>query len=184
MRPLPMSFYEESTPVVARNLLGLLLVHNDRGRTRIGRIVETEAYLGPHDRAAHSSRGPTPRNASMFGDAGHAYLYVVYGIHTCMNIVTEGRGAGAAVLIRAVEPIANCDGRTNGPGLVCRAMGLTRALDGVSLRGGILYVARPSVRSSIRIVSKPRIGVSYAGNWARRLLRFYVKGSPWVSRPL
>ncbi len=181
--PLPLSFYEREADAVARDLLGLLLVHETGGRTRIGRIVETEAYLGPHDRASHSSRGPTPRNASMFGEAGRAYVYVIYGVHHCMNVVTGGGGAGAAVLLRAVEPVAGCEGRTCGPGLLCRAMEITRALDGASLLGSGLFVARPESAPPVRIVARPRVGVEYAGPWARRLLRFYVRGSACVSRP-
>ena len=182
MQPLPRSFYERDTVVVARALLGLLLVHRAGGVERVGRIVETEAYLGPHDRASHSSRGRTARNASMFGEAGRAYVYFVYGMHTCMNVVTEGGGAGAAVLLRALEPVDGIEGRACGPGLLCRAMGITRAMDGASLLGGGLFIARPEPEAPIRIVASARVGVGYAGSWARRRLRFHVRDNPFVSR--
>src|SRR6187402_3254948 len=122
MHKLPRSFYDRDTIEVAKDLLGKYLVHVSGGVERIGRIVETEAYLGPHDLAAHSARGLTPRTAPMFGPPGHAYVYLIYGMHHCINVVTEREGQAAAVLIRAVEPIANIAGRTQGPGLVCRAL--------------------------------------------------------------
>src|SRR5689334_2758003 len=104
-------------------------------------IVETEAYLGPHDKAAHSRHGVTKRNAAMFGPIGRAYVYFIYGMHECMNIVTETEGKGSAVLIRALEPISNIEGRTNGPALLTRAMNITRAHIGCDVvRGEDLYV--------------------------------------------
>ena len=179
MRQLPRSFYDRDTTLVARELLGKLLVLGDR----MGRIVETEAYLGPHDRAAHSARGLTPRNAPMFGPPGRAYVYLIYGIYCCMNVVTEREGHAAAVLLRAVEPVANLTGKTSGPGLLCNAMGIDRRLTGHDLCSDDFYIAvdaqsnRPG-----RIVKRPRIGVDYAGYWARRQLRFYIAGNPFVSR--
>jgi len=107
---------------VARDLLGKQLIHRAGGVERIGRIVEVEAYLGPHDLASHSSRGLTARTGVMFGPPGHAYVYLVYGIHCCMNVVTEREGHASAVLIRAVEPVKNIEGSTRGPGRLCKAM--------------------------------------------------------------
>src|SRR5512140_1645243 len=110
MRKLERSFYDRETTLVAKALLGKYLVHRLDGVERIGRIVEVEAYLGPHDLAAHSARGLTARTKIMFGPPGHAYVYLVYGIHCCMNVVTERDGHASAVLIRAVEPVKNADG--------------------------------------------------------------------------
>ena len=103
MQKLPRAFYDRDTIVVARELLGKWLVHVSGGTERIGRIVETEAYLGPHDLAAHSSKGLTERTKVMFGPPGHAYVYLIYGMYYCMNVVTEREGHAAAVLIRAVR---------------------------------------------------------------------------------
>ena len=183
MAPLPRSFYDRNTRTVARELLGCLLVHRRGEDLRVGRIVETEAYLGPHDLASHSARGLTPRNRAMFGPPGHAYVYLIYGMHHCMNVVTDAEGVGAAVLLRAVEPCAGLEGRTAGPGLLSRAFSIDRGHDGRDLLGETLFVAaRPPGRLPA-IVARPRIGVDYAGHWAKRLLRFYLKGNPHVSRP-
>jgi DNA-3-methyladenine glycosylase len=151
------------------------------GKKRIAKIVETEAYLGPQDLAAHSARGRTKRNASMFEQPGHAYVYFVYGMHWCFNVVTGPGGHPSAVLIRAVEPIENIDDKTNGPALVCRAMGIDGTLDGVNLLGKELYLL-DAENEPFTIVKKPRVGVDYAGSWARRLLRFYIKGNAFVSK--
>src|SRR5512137_1657363 len=119
---LDRSFYDRNTIVVARELLGKYLVHLSGGLERIGRIVEDEAYLGPHDLAAHSSKGLTNRTKVMFGPPGHGYVYMIYGMYYCMNVVTEREGHASAVLLRAVEPVKNIEGRTQGPGLLCKAM--------------------------------------------------------------
>jgi len=180
---LPRSFYDRDTVAVARELLGTHLVHVVDGVERVGRIVEVEAYLGEHDRAAHSSRGRTARTEVMFGPPGHAYVYLIYGMHWCMNMVTEREGHASAVLLRALEPVRNVEGRTQGPGLLCKAMSIGRAQNACDLLGDTLYVAEASGEPSPRIVKRPRIGVDYSGHWARRLLRFYVRGSAFVSRP-
>jgi DNA-3-methyladenine glycosylase len=177
MRQLPRSFYDRPTVLVARELLGKLLVHGDR----VGRIVETEAYLGPHDLASHSSRGKTARNAPMFGPPGHAYVYLIYGLYYCMNVVTEPEGRAAAVLIRALEPVRNIAGKTNGPGLLCKALDIDKRLNGHDLLSAGFYIAADDF-PPFRIVKRPRIGVEYARHWARRHLRFYIAGNPSVSR--
>ena len=182
MRKLSRDFYDRDTIEVAKDLLGKHLVHVHGGVERVGRIVETEAYLGPHDRAAHSARGLTPRTRVMFGPPGHAYVYLVYGMHWCMNVVTEEEGHASAVLLRALEPVANLEGRTQGPALLCKAMGITGTLTGHDLMSGDLFVADPGPAPPLAIVKRPRIGVDYAGHWARRLLRFYIKGNAFVSR--
>ena len=182
LRRLPRRFYDRDTILVARELLGKHLVHVTQGVERIGRIVEVEAYLGPHDLAAHSARGRTARTEVMFGPPGHAYVYLIYGMHCCMNVVTQEEGHASAVLLRAVEPIQHIEGRTSGPGLLCRAMEIDRRLNAHDLLSDDFYIAAPRGDAAVPIVRRPRIGVDYAGHWAKRLLRFYVKGSPFVSK--
>ena len=182
MRKLPRRFYDSDTILVARELLGKYLVHVTGGVERVGRIVETEAYLGPHDRAAHSARGLTARTRVMFGPPGHAYVYLIYGMHHCLNVVTEREGHASAVLLRAIEPVRNVAGRTGGPGLLCRAMAIDRRLNGHDLLSEDLYVAETGRPAPITIIRRPRVGVDSAGAWAKRLLRFYIKGNMHVSR--
>ncbi len=182
MKQLPRRFYDRDTTTVAQELLGKHLVHVVRGVGRVGRIVEVEAYLGPHDRAAHSSKGLTPRTTMMFGPPGHAYVYLIYGMHHCLNVVTEPEGHGSAVLIRALEPVRNITGKTSGPGLLCKALSVDRSLNGADLLGYRLYIADAGTKD-FRINNRPRIGVDYAGAWARRLLRFYIRGNAHVSKP-
>jgi DNA-3-methyladenine glycosylase len=183
MRKLPRSFYDRDTITVARELLGKWLVRRSRGVERIGRIVEVEAYLGPHDLAAHSARGLTERNKVMFGPPGHAYVYFIYGMYFCMNVVTERAGHASAVLLRAVEPVKNVTGRTRGPGLLCRALRIDRRLNAHDLLSDDFFIAAPPKAGTGVIVKRPRVGVDYARHWARRHLRFYLKGNPFVSRP-
>jgi DNA-3-methyladenine glycosylase len=183
MEKLPRPFYDRDPILVARDLLGKHLVHVDAGVERIGRIVEVEAYLGPHDLAAHSARGLTERTRVMFGPPGHAYVYLIYGMYCCLNVVTQAEGMASAVLLRALEPVQNIDGRTQGPGLLCRAMNIDRRLNGHDLLSDDLYVGSPEESHRFTIVKRPRIGVEYAGKWAKRLLRFYIKGNPFVSKP-
>lgn len=182
MQKLPRSFYDRDTVLVARELLGKLLVHRVGETEFIGRIVEVEAYIGPHDLASHSSKGLTERTRIMFGPPGHAYVYLIYGMHHCMNIVTEREGHGSAVLLRAIEPVLNIASRTNGPGLLSRAMQIDRRLNGHNLLSEDFFVASDEAVLPVKIVKRPRIGVEYAGAWAKRHLRFYVKGNPFVSR--
>jgi len=179
---LARSFYDRDTVEVARDLLGKHLVHVVGGVRRVGRIVEVEAYLGPHDLAAHSSRGLTERTRVMFGPPGHAYVYMIYGMHYCVNVVTQAEGKASAVLLRALEPVRHLEGRTQGPALLCKAMGIDKRLNGADLVSKELFIDDPGDDRTIRIVKRPRIGVDYAGHWARRLLRFYIAGNPFVSR--
>ena len=182
MTRLPRSFYDRDTTLVAQELLGKHLVHVVGGVERVGRIVETEAYLGPHDLAAHSARGLTNRTRVMFGAPGHAYVYLIYGMHWCMNVVTEEEGHASAVLLRAIEPVRNVEGRTQGPALLCKAMGIDRRLNGHDLLSDDFFIARAANEEPVRIVRRARIGVDYARHWARRLLRFYIRGNPFVSK--
>ena len=178
MQKLPRSFYDRNTIVVAKELLGKCLVHSER----VGRIVEVEAYLGPHDLAAHSAKGLTERTKPMFGPPGHAYVYLIYGMYYCMNVVTEREGHPSAVLLRAIEPVKNVQGRTQGPGLLCQAMGIDKRLNTHDLLSDDFYIAAPSRPEPLKIVKRPRVGVDYAGHWAKRRLRFYIQGNPFVSR--
>jgi DNA-3-methyladenine glycosylase len=149
---------------------------------RIGRIVEVEAYLGPHDLAAHSSRGLTARTKVMFGPPGRAYVYFIYGLYYCMNVVTEREGHASAVLLRGLEPVKNVAGRTQGPGLLCQAMRIDKRLNAHDLLSEDFFIAATPRDASFVIAKGPRIGVDYAQHWARRHLRFYIKGNPFVSR--
>jgi DNA-3-methyladenine glycosylase len=190
---LPRVFYEQPTVGVARQLLGKYLVRHHPEGTTIGRIVETEAYVGPEDKACHASRGRTARNEVMFGEAGHAYVYFIYGFHYMLNLVTEAIGHPAAVLIRAVEPVEGIAlmkrrrrsellrNLTSGPGKICEAFAIDRSLNGTDLCGDVLYVedkAEPLPRS----VARPRIGVDYAGHWKNKPWRFLIRNNEFVSR--
>lgn len=178
---LPAAWFRRDALVVARELVGCVLVH----RRRAGIIVETEAYLGPEDAASHARFGPTARTSVMFGPGGVAYVYLCYGIHQMFNIVTGADGAGQAVLIRAIAPYAGLPddpavGR--GPGKVTKALALDRSHDRRDLARGALYVAAaPEVPPAI--ATGPRIGVDYAGAWAARPYRFWWRDHPAVSRP-
>jgi DNA-3-methyladenine glycosylase len=182
MQKLPRAFYDRDTIIVAKELLGKFLVHHSRGVKRVGKIVEVEAYLGPHDLAAHSAKGRTKRTEIMFGPPGHAYVYLIYGMYHCMNVVTEREGHASAVLLRAIEPVKNIEGRTCGPGLLCRAMEIDRQLNAQDLLSENFYIVAPAKAETFSIVKSPRIGVDYAKHWAKRHLRFYIKGNPFVSR--
>ncbi|HEY1892493.1 MAG TPA: DNA-3-methyladenine glycosylase [Steroidobacteraceae bacterium] len=182
-RKITRAFYARDTLTVARELIGMHLVHADGGSTRVGRIVETEAYQGPQDLAAHSSRGRTSRTEVMFGPPGHAYVYFIYGFWHCLNVVTEATDVPHAVLLRALEPVAGIDDKTWGPGLLCRAMHIDKRLNGADLCGDALWLERPpaSARQPPRIARSARIGVDYAGEWACRPWRFYDRDSCYVS---
>jgi DNA-3-methyladenine glycosylase len=180
-RKLPREFYARSTLRVAQDLIGMHLVRLQNAAPMIGRIVETEAYQGPRDLAAHSSRGMTDRNAVMFGPPGHAYVYLIYGMWNCVNVVTREQGVPHAILIRAVEPLTNVDEKTWGPGLMCKAMHIDRELNGLDLCGNTLWIEQPASNSKPKIERAPRIGVDYAGDWALKPWRFFDRNSPYVS---
>jgi DNA-3-methyladenine glycosylase len=178
---LPRQFYARRTLVVARDLLGMHLVHDDEGTRRVGRIVEVEAYQGPEDLAAHSARGRTARNEVMFGPPGHAYVYFIYGFWYCMNVVVREEGVPHAVLLRALEPVEGLTEKTWGPGLLCRAMNIDRRLNGTDLLGTKLWLERPATPRRVRIARATRIGVDYSGDWAKKPWRFFDRDSPYVS---
>jgi DNA-3-methyladenine glycosylase len=172
--------------------LGLVLVSEVGGRKTAGRIVETEAYLGPDDPASHGYQARrTRRNASMFEPPGTAYVYFTYGMHWCLNVVTERTGFPAAVLIRALEPLEGLPTMRrrrrrsgdqelcSGPAKLCQALGVSGREDGVPLTRGRLRIVRPPSRQRHAIIVTPRIGISRAVDWP---LRFLLEGSPWVSR--
>lgn len=188
---------------LAKALLGqrLVRVMNDRGQTRLaGTIVEVEAYLGIEDRAAHTFGGRrTPRNESMWRDGGHAYVYFTYGMHHCVNVVVSIEDDPVAVLVRALEPTEGL-GRMyknrkkakrntdlcSGPAKLCQALKIDRKLDGCDLtRGPHLFIeqARKTPLPASKITTGPRIGVSYAQDWADKPLRFYLTNNPHVSKP-
>jgi DNA-3-methyladenine glycosylase len=180
--PLPRSFYARDAVTVAQELLGKqLVVRHPRG-LKVGRIVETEAYQGPDDLAAHSAGGRrTARTEIMYGPAGHAYVYLIYGMWNCLNVVAGTAGVPHAVLLRALEPVSGIEMPSWGPGLLCRALGVDRTYNGRDLRGQELWIRSPSRRQPLRLGSGPRIGVDYAGAWARRPWRFFDLDSPFVS---
>jgi DNA-3-methyladenine glycosylase len=180
---LPRSFYERDTTTIATELLGKHLVRVRDGIMCRARIVETEAYIGPHDLASHSSKGLTPRTAVMHGPPGHVYVYLIYGIHHCMNVVTEPEGHGSAVLLRALEPVNNIVGNTRGPGLLCRALGIDKQLNGHDLLSDDFYIEEPPHEEEFTITAAQRVGVAYSGKWAKAKLRFYIEGNRFVSRP-
>lgn len=180
---LPRAFYARDTRTVARELLGKVLVHLDGGVRRAARIVETEAYHGPGDRASHARFGRTARAAIMFGPPGFAYVYLVYGTSHCMNVVTGEEGFPSAVLIRSGEPVEECLHSTRGPGNLCRALAIRRAHDnGRDLLGGDLFI-EDAPRPPEKILSGRRVNVDYAGPWAEKPWRYALAGNGWVSGP-
>jgi len=175
---LPRSFYARGTVEVARDLLGKVIRHGPAW----ARIVETEAYLGIGDAAAHSARGPTPRTRVIFGPPGHVYVYLIYGMHYCLNIVAEPAGVAGCVLVRAVEPMNAAPGialPSSGPGKLTRALGITLDHYGADLTRGPITLHEPSDQESFEIGISPRIGISQA---AELPLRFFIRGNRFVSR--
>jgi DNA-3-methyladenine glycosylase len=184
MARLSRSFFARPALVVARELLGKVLVHRTAGHERSGIIVETEAYLGERDLASHASRGRTARTEVMFGPPGHAYVYFVYGMHHCMNVVTGEDGTAEAVLLRALAPLhgIEADQRTDGPGKLCRVLGIDRAHNRSDLVRGDLFFRDGPPPPRGKVARGPRIGVDYAGAWSRKPYRFWWRGHSCVSR--
>ena len=184
---LPRRFYARPTIDVARDLLGKVLKHGSTS----GIIVETEAYLGADDLAAHSARGVTPRTKIIFGPPGHAYVYLIYGMYECLNIIAEPEGNPGCVLIRAIEPLTgielmrsrrpaartDCD-LTSGPGKLTLAMGIDREHNGEDVTSGPITVQSQTSSAPFRIVTAPRIGIRKCADWP---LRFYMEGNAFVS---
>jgi DNA-3-methyladenine glycosylase len=185
MTALARSFYARATMLVARDLLGKVLVHTLDGQRYAGRIVETEGYVGPDDAASHARSGQKGRAALMWGPAGVAYVYLIYGMHHCFNAVTETEGYPGAVLVRAVEPLAAAsEHKANGPALVCRALRIDRSCSGLDLTtcdSGLAIEEAPAVPDT-EVRMGRRIGVDYAGAWAAHPWRVWLADSPAVSR--
>ena len=183
MDRLLQDFYTRGTLEVARDLLGRVLCRRVGPRRVLrGRIVEVEAYDGPRDRASHAYRGLTCRNAPMFDRGGAVYVYRIYGMHHCLNVVTGDRGYPAAVLIRSTE--APQDGvSATGPGRLCRAFRIDRSLDRGSFLGRELWLEVGDSTPRSRVKRTPRIGIAYAGAWAARSYRLVIAGHPDVSGP-
>lgn len=185
---LTREFYARPAVEVARDLLGKLLVHKDTA----GLIVETEAYLGGDDLASHSASGITPRTKVIFGPPGHAYVYFIYGMHECLNIVAEPIGRPGCVLIRALEPVGGLETMrarrpkarkirdlASGPGKLTQAMSITRELNGADVTRGELVVRRPVQELPFHVEVTPRIGIAKCQNLP---LRFLISGNEFVSR--
>ena len=185
---LPRSFYERPTVEVARDLLGKVLRHGSTS----GIIVETEAYLGEDDLASHSSRGVTDRTRVIFGPPGHSYVYFIYGMYECLNVIAEPEGKAGCVLIRALEPLEGLEEMyrrrptakklediASGPGKLTLALGITRVLNGADLLAGPLFVTHPDCEKEIQVVTTPRIGISKCADWP---LRFLIAENKFVSR--
>lgn len=204
MNKLPREFYKKTALDLAVDLLGKHLVHSIDGSELIGKIVEAEAYMGPHDKAAHSyNNRRTEKNEVMYGPSGYAYVYIIYGMYSCMNVIAADVGMPQGVLIRAVEPVngletmaqnrfgksygelkrSSVKNLTNGPGKLCMAMGITRANNGDDLQGQRLYITEPDVSEEFSIMKSPRINIDYAEEARDFLWRFYIKGNPYVSKP-
>ena len=191
---LDRDWFDRPAADLALDLLGAHLVHASADGVVGGRIVEVEAYEGPEDLAAHSSRGRTARNATMFGLPGHCYVYLVYGLHHCLNVVGGPGSKPEAVLIRALEidegrelarirrgPRPPDVRLASGPGNVGQALGIDRRLDGSDLLAGPIRL-EPRTGSMPEVRSGPRVGVDYAGDWAERPLRHWIADDPHVSR--
>jgi DNA-3-methyladenine glycosylase len=178
---LARDFFAQPAREVARQILGARLVRRlPGGRHAVGRVVETEAYVGANDLACHAARGRTARTEVLFGPPGRTYVYLVYGMYCCLNAVTDPEGHPAAVLFRAVEPLEGIEESTDGPGKLCRALSIDRTLNNLDLSGdGDLFFEEGPPPA--RVASSARIGVDYAGAWARRRLRFFEPGNPFVS---
>ena len=198
-QPIDPDLVSGDVVAAARRLLGALLIRDDVDGRRVGRIVETEAYAGTHDRASHARAGRTQRTAPMFGPAGRAYVYLVYGMHHCLNVVSGPEGEAAAVLIRALEPLVGLelmrerrgaggpDARlAAGPARACQALAVDRSFseDDLLTPGRLWLASPPTPLPDEDVISGPRVGVEYAGpEWAARPWRFGLAGSPALSRP-
>jgi DNA-3-methyladenine glycosylase len=196
---LPKAFFGCDTLLVAERLIGCYLFSNGPTGLVGGRIVETEAYLGPDDLGAHSSGGRrTERNKAMYGPKGHAYVYLIYGMYWCANVVCGPKGLPQAVLIRALESTHGLDVMRSrfrnpngakdsdlcrGPGKLCVALGITKAQYGADLRGDQLFLVPGTIGSDETVRTSPRINIDYAGEWATKPWRFYVAGHRSVSGP-
>jgi DNA-3-methyladenine glycosylase len=190
MNTLEKQFYNQPTIEVAKQLLGKLLCRKVNGKLHIGKIVETEAYLGKKDLACHSAKEPSERNKVMFGPAGYAYVYFIYGMYHCFNVVTEKENNPCAVLIRALEPLKTFQQNINknrdtlnGPAKLCREFKIDKKLNGWDLTlGEKLWIENGEIIEPSQIKKSKRIGVDYAGAWKDRMLRFYIRDNEFISK--
>lgn len=202
MKKLNKSFYTRDTLIVAKELLGKFLVVNNGNQKIIVKIVETEAYKGPIDKACHTfNNRRTKRTEIMYSSGGCAYIYQIYGMYFCLNVVTENKEVGTAVLIRAGEPIKGIEkmasnrfskqlsnlskkeiqNLTNGPGKLCKALGLDKLQNGSNLMENELFICKKNIDEPMQIVSTKRIGIDYAEEAKDFEWRFYIKDNPYVS---
>lgn len=203
MKKLERKFYNRDSVTVAKELLGKFLVHVVEGEELIGKIVEVEAYMGPDDKAAHSyNNRRTERNEIMYGSPGFSYVYIIYGMYNCMNVVVEEPGKPQAILIRALEPAKSFEtmsgfrynklyeelskkekiGLTSGPGKLCKALNIDRTQNGMDLCGDKLYILEEENISSFDMVSTTRINIDYAEEAKDYPWRFYIKDNPYISK--
>ena len=204
MNKLAREFYMDETLEVSKKLLGKLLVHKINEMELVGKIVEVEAYMGPHDKAAHSyNNRRTERVEVMYGPPGFAYIFAIYGMNYCMNIVTAKVGIPNAILIRALEPVSDLNyislnrynkkysdlsrtqirNLTNGPGKLCKALKIDKSCYGEDLCGDKLYLLEEASGEEFEICTSPRINIDYAGEAIHYPWRFFIKGNPFVSLP-
>ena len=189
-------FFSRPTLAVCRGLLGAFLVHESPDGITAGRIVEVEGYCGPHDRASHSyGNRQTERTRAMFGVKGHAYIYLIYGMYWCFNVVSGPVGKPQAVLVRALEPVAGIDlmrrrvaapegpehSLCRGPGKLCRSMGIDGGLYGEDLRGGRLYLVPARRARGEKVVQSSRVNIGYAGHYVHKPWRYFIGANPCVS---
>ena len=203
MQKLEREFYNRDSVSVAKELLGKYLVHIVEGKKVIGKIVEVEAYMGPIDKAAHSyNNRRTDRNEIMYGPPGFSYVYIIYGMYNCMNVIVEAPGKPQGILIRALEPVEGLEamsgfrysktygelskrerlGLTSGPGKLCRALSINRSQNGLDLCGDKLYIIIDEKEEPFQIISTTRINIDYAEEAKDFPWRFYIKGNPYVSK--
>jgi len=195
------NYFDNDTVLLAKALLGSYIVRHINGERLVAEIIETEAYCGIEDKGSHSFGGNrTPRTEVMFGPAGHAYIYLIYGMYNCLNFVTRPEGIPSAVLIRSVRPVEGFDtmaklrfgtndldkkkklSLTNGPGKLCMALGLTKQQNGLDLTSDELYIVRPHKFKTLDIVTTKRINIDYAEEAVHYPWRFYIKDNPYVSK--
>lgn len=186
MRLLP-SFFDRSTIDCCHDLLGCFLTHKNKTTKYQGIITEVEAYIGPNDRASHASHGRTPRTETMFSSAGVWYVYLIYGMYYCLNIVTEQKNYPAAILIRGIIPTKgiekmkknrhtdNYKNLTNGPGKICQAFAIDKTFNNQSIKKSNLYLEKNENKPNYQILTGPRIGVDYAGEDKNKPWRFFIK---------
>lgn len=194
MNHLMFSFYERDPVIVARDLLGKFLIHDTHEGQLIGKIVEVEAYGGLQDAGSHASRGITERTKIMFDNPGLAYVYLIYGMHYCLNVTAHVNGQAGAILLRAVEPISGIEfmkkrrakesirDLCSGPGKLCQAFGVNKSHNGHQLTSSPLYITEGEPITEDAVVATPRINIDYAGEAKNWPWRFYSKESLFISR--